>query len=203
MNKMAILLMLCLSLGACGITAPQRDAGFADVDSLDWWEVDRDFSLSIGPTLLSLAASVIDDDPQTEELLRSLEGVRVKIYQVEPGSAEAVSLDLNNMSRDLVEQDWEPVILVREEGESTHMLVKMEGELIRGLTVLTSDGEEAVFVNVMGDLQPELFNQAIAALEISELRQQEITPLEIRKGTVVKYTDATEPVADDDWVSTR
>ena len=166
MNRIAILLALCISLGGCGLTAPQRDAGFADVDSLDWWEVDQNFSLSLGPALLSLAASVIEDDPETEALLRSLEGVRVKLYKVEPGSAEAVSLDLSNMSRDLVEQSWEPVVLVQEEGESTHMLVKMEGEQIRGLAVLTSDGEEVVFVNVMGDLQPEMFNRTIAALDV-------------------------------------
>jgi antitoxin (DNA-binding transcriptional repressor) of toxin-antitoxin stability system len=36
-------------------------------------------------------------------------------------------------------------------------------------------------------------------LEIRKLRQQEVTPLEVLKGTVVKYTAATEPVADDDW----
>ena len=38
-------------------------------------------------------------------------------------------------------------------------------------------------------------------LEIRKLRQQEITPLEVLKGTVVKYAAATEPVADDDWES--
>ena len=36
-------------------------------------------------------------------------------------------------------------------------------------------------------------------LEIRKLRQQEITPLEVLKGTVVKYAAATEPVADEDW----
>lgn len=36
-------------------------------------------------------------------------------------------------------------------------------------------------------------------LEIRKLRQQEFTPLEVLKGTVVKYAAATEPVADDDW----
>ncbi len=36
-------------------------------------------------------------------------------------------------------------------------------------------------------------------LEIRKLRQQEITPLEVLKGTVVKYAAATAPVADDDW----
>ena len=36
-------------------------------------------------------------------------------------------------------------------------------------------------------------------LEIRKLRQQEMDPLEILKGTVVKYEAATEPVADNDW----
>lgn len=36
-------------------------------------------------------------------------------------------------------------------------------------------------------------------LEIRKLRQQEATPLEVLKGTVVKYAAATEPVADGDW----
>ena len=36
-------------------------------------------------------------------------------------------------------------------------------------------------------------------LEIRKLRQQKVTPLEVLKGTVVKYAAATEPVAGDDW----
>ncbi len=36
-------------------------------------------------------------------------------------------------------------------------------------------------------------------LEIRKLRQQEKDPLEILKGTVVKYEAATAPVADNDW----
>ncbi|RLA44379.1 MAG: type II toxin-antitoxin system Phd/YefM family antitoxin [Gammaproteobacteria bacterium] len=36
-------------------------------------------------------------------------------------------------------------------------------------------------------------------LEIRKLRQQQISPLDLLKGTVIKYEGATEPVADDDW----
>jgi antitoxin (DNA-binding transcriptional repressor) of toxin-antitoxin stability system len=36
-------------------------------------------------------------------------------------------------------------------------------------------------------------------LEIRKLRQREVDPLELLKGTVVKYEAATAPVADDDW----
>jgi antitoxin (DNA-binding transcriptional repressor) of toxin-antitoxin stability system len=36
-------------------------------------------------------------------------------------------------------------------------------------------------------------------LEIRKLRSQKQSPLEILKGTVIKYEAATLPVADDDW----
>ena len=36
-------------------------------------------------------------------------------------------------------------------------------------------------------------------LEIRKLRQQKIAPLEVLKGTVIKYSAATDPVANDDW----
>ena len=36
-------------------------------------------------------------------------------------------------------------------------------------------------------------------LEIRKLRQHPMQPLEVLKGTVVKFEEATEPVAKDDW----
>ncbi|MDJ0877521.1 MAG: hypothetical protein QNI86_02860 [Halieaceae bacterium] len=36
-------------------------------------------------------------------------------------------------------------------------------------------------------------------LEIRKLRQEETPPLEMLKGTVLKFEAATDPVAEDDW----
>jgi len=36
-------------------------------------------------------------------------------------------------------------------------------------------------------------------LEIRKLRQQQMEPLEVLKGTVVKFEAATAPVVEDDW----
>ncbi len=166
MQRIVYLFIVCLCLSGCGVTAPQRDAGFADVDTPSWRHVDQTLSLSFGPTLLSLAAAMIEDDPQTKKLLRSLDGVRVKVYEVEPGHEQAVSETLDDMRQSLLTQAWEPVMLVQEKNESTYLLVKMEGEKVCGITVLNTDGVEAVFVNVMGDLQPELFHQTVAALDV-------------------------------------
>ncbi|MCF6235706.1 MAG: type II toxin-antitoxin system Phd/YefM family antitoxin [Gammaproteobacteria bacterium] len=42
-------------------------------------------------------------------------------------------------------------------------------------------------------------NRGKPTLEIRKLRESQATPLEILKGTVVKYESPTGPVADDDW----
>lgn len=159
-------IILASILAGCGITAPNNSAGFAEVDSLDWREVDGTMTLSLGPSALWLIASLIDDDPQTRALLQGLEGIRVKTYTIEEDAALPVAADLNAMSKELRQQAWEPVLLVQEEGETTHMLMKIDGEEITGITVLTSDGHEVVFVNIMGTLQPEQFVTAMAALEV-------------------------------------
>ena len=149
----------------CGLTASKSNDGYADFDSLGVFDVDHMMTLSFGPTILHFVASHIDDDPEIKALLQGLKGVRIKIYEID-GDATRVAARLNKMSLKLREQNWEPIVLVREEGEHVHMLVKMAGNQISGLTILTSDAEEVVIVNIMGDLQPEMFTATMAALDI-------------------------------------
>ena len=48
--------------------------------------------------------------------------------------------------------------------------------------------------------QPKIItDRGKPTLEIRKLRQRRVPPLEALQGTVIKYDDATSPVADDDW----
>lgn len=158
-----LILALLIALTGCGITAPHRGPGYADLDGLSWRDVDRSISLSLGPTVLRLIAAGIDDDPKARELVRSLDGVRVRVYQID-GEPVAVAEDLEAMTARLRQAGWEPVMRVRQGGETAHMLMKLEQERIAGLTVLASDGLEVVLVNVMGEIRPELFSETMAAV---------------------------------------
>ena len=157
--------LLILSLSGCGLTAPHNNEGYAELDALNMRDVDSTMTLSIGPTLLRIATRAMDDDPHTQALLQQLEGVRVRIYEIN-GDAGRVAADMDRMSEALRQLKWEPVILVREEGERTHMLSKSNADGIVGLTLLTTDKHEAVVINVMGDLNPEFFADTMAALEV-------------------------------------
>ena len=159
------LVMLALT-SACGILAPSSNDGYADLESLGMRDTNRVVNLSIGPTLLHFAANHIDDDPEVRDLLRSLDGVRVRVYEID-GNAGRVASRIDTMSQHLQADGWEPVLLVREENEETRMLIRTVNGRINGMTVLVSDGEsEAVIVNLMGDIRPEQFGGVMLALDV-------------------------------------
>lgn len=155
-----------LLLTGCGLTAPSHSDGFADLGSLGIRDTDRVMNLSIGPTLLRFAARHIEDEPEIRDLLRSLDGVRIRIYEIDRNPSRVASR-IGEISAHLQADGWEPVMLVRGKGEQTHMLVRLSGSRIRGMTVLTSDGQsEAVVVNLMGEIQPEQFSDVMVALDV-------------------------------------
>lgn len=168
--------ILATALAGCGVTAPRGSDGYADLDSLGLADTDRVLTLSIGPALLRFAAAHVEDDPETRELLRGLDGIRVRVYRID-GDAMRVARRMDGMSRKLQAHGWERVLTARAEGEVTYMLMKVVGQRIRGMTVLVSDGEsEAVVVNLMGDIQPRQFSNVMTALDVDAAGANNIRP---------------------------
>lgn len=162
--KLTASLLVALALGGCSFTAPSASPGYADLDSLGSSHVDGTMSLSFGSSLLQFAAMNVDDDPQAKALLENLEGVRVKTYDV-VGDEMAVAARIQEIGKQLQEQGWQPVITVKEEGEHTLVMMKGSDEQIAGMVVITCDATEAVIVNVMGNLRPEMFTRVMQAVD--------------------------------------
>ena len=134
--------------------------------------------------MLRFAANHIDDDPETQALLRSLDGVRIRIYEIN-GDPSKVASKMDRMHDDLEDDGWRPVMLVRSEGERTHLMLKSTGNQVHGLTLLTSDGfSEAVVINLIGDIQPEMFSDVMVALDIDDGSAQDVAVAESAAGPI-------------------
>ena len=174
----ALLGLWTLALAGCGITAPRSSEGFANLDSLGLADTDRVLTLSIGPALLRFAANHVEDDPETRELLRGLDGVRIRVYEID-GDASRVASRMSVMSDKLQSHGWEQVMLVRSEDEQAHMLVKITDGRICGMTVLVSDGEaEAVVINLMGEIRPQQFGSVMVALDVDAAGVERVRPVD-------------------------
>jgi len=173
---------LSISVTACGLTAPRSSAGYADLESLGVRDTNSVMTLSIGPSLLRFAASHVDDDPEIRELLKSLDGVRIRIYEID-GDPAKVASRIDHMSKRLQGDGWEPVMLIREENEATHMLLRTVDNQVCGMTVLVSDGDtEAVVINLMGEIKPQQFGDVMVALDVDTPGVEGVQPAAGEKG---------------------
>ena len=168
-----LLTVIALMLSSCGITAPRSNDGYANLDSPGVNDTNRTMSLSLGPTTLRFAARFLDDEPETQALLRSLDGVRIRIYEVH-GDTDRISQRFDRMGNKLSNDGWQPIMLVREEGELVQMFSKSSSGGMQGLTIVSADDEEVVVVNVMGDIQPEHFGDVMVALDVDDAPEVQI-----------------------------
>lgn len=159
------LVIAALVLSGCGITAPRSSEGYANLDSPGMSDTDRSMSLSLGRTTLRFAARFMDDDPETQALLRSLDGVRIRIYEV-TGDTQRIERNFKKMGNKLTNDGWAPIMLVNEDDQLVKMYARSSGDNIRGLTIVSADDEEVVVINVMGKIEPSMFGDVMVALEV-------------------------------------
>ena len=171
--RLSIVVITALIISSCGITAPRSNEGYANLDSPGMSDTDRTMSLSLGPTTLRFAARFLDDEPETQALLRGLDGVRIRTYEVY-GDTNRITQKFERMGGKLLDDGWDPVMLVHEEGELVQMYAKTSHEAVHGLTIVSVDESEVVVINVMGDIDPVYYADVMVALDVDDAPEVQI-----------------------------
>ena len=152
---------LAVALGAL-LALPamaQEDALKAFPGYVDFGELNSIFGeptvqIAIGASLLGLVSSLsANEDPAAAELFRKLNGVRVNVFETESMAAGAVDL-VKDISGKLGNQGWESVVTVNSADEQVRVFMKINGDIVDGITVMAVEDTEAVFVNIIGNISP-------------------------------------------------
>ena len=61
---------------------------------------------------------------------------------------------------------WEPVVQINEDDEQVLVYMKMEDGNMEGMTVMVVDDEEAVFVNIIGQLNPAELGKVMEGFDV-------------------------------------
>ena len=152
---------LAVSLGAL-LALPalaQEDALKAFPGYVDFGELSSIFGeptvqISIGASLLNLVGTLsAEEDPEAAELFKKLNGVRVNVFETEAMADGAVDL-VKDISSKLSSSGWESVVTVNSADEQVRVFMKINAETVDGITVMAVEENEAVFVNVIGNINP-------------------------------------------------
>lgn len=149
--------------------------GYVELDVLsELVDVEPHIEILLKGSLLRLAAEASRaEDEELAELLLGLKAIRVEGYRLgysRRDLAEKLRSAARSISKDLGNRGWDRVARIREDENEVHLYVKERGDQIDGLTamVINEDGE-AVFVNIVGNIDPSQIGRIGRKFDIDEL----------------------------------
>jgi Domain of unknown function (DUF4252) len=127
-----------------------------------------------GPILRLVAEATRGEEPGFAELIDKLRGIFAKVYQVPDGDRSSIEKLTRSTVRRLESRGWHTVFEIHDDGESSYLQVRTDGELIQGLAVvfLQQDGTVG-FINVVGDITPDEVGRIGRTFDIDALERFE------------------------------
>ena len=168
--KLKIVLMCLAAMLALPVMA-QEDAlkdysGYVDFGELGSIFGEPTVQIAVGASLLNLVSSLsAEEDPDAAALLKRLNGVRVNVYETS-GFADGAVDYVKNISADLGNLGWESVVTVNSDEEQVRIFMKINGDMVEGITVMAVEDTEAVFVNVIGNINPDELGKVMDKFDI-------------------------------------
>lgn len=176
MAAMAVMLAGALAGPAAALTEAEIEKlpGYVDFAALKLFEgQEAKVEVYLKDPMLELVAKFVkSEDPELFEVLAKLKLVRVQIFNVSHSQAEKVSEASTATAKQLDSKGWERIVRVREEDEHVDVYLKpsKDYEWLDGLVVMVVDGgDEAVFVNIVGQIHPDDISKLAEHFDIDEL----------------------------------
>jgi len=133
-------------------------------------------NISLGPWLMHLAASFVDDhDPNAageKKLLAGINSIQVRSYEFSSDSAYSAA-DLETVRRQLEAPGWTPLLQSRDQqkGERVDVYVMMDADHTKGFALIASEPRQVTIVNIAGSID-------LASLPALE-RQLHLPPMKL------------------------
>lgn len=153
--------------------ALERDPGYVNIDAFaSWFDETPTVEVNIKGALLRMAAAATrHEDPVLADMLLKLRAIQVRTFRYRPALHNQLTSRTEGLSRRLKEQGWETIVRVRDEGENVDMFLRQRGERVQGMmvSVVSPDEQEVVFINIVGEIDPEEVGRLGSRFEIRGL----------------------------------
>lgn len=136
-----------------------KHPGFVDFEPMEVFGAEfAKIEINLNENMIKLIAEFVKkEDPDLYEMLIRLLLVRVEVYERTREIEEKFESESSKAAKLLDDREWERIVRVRERDEHVYVYVKPSDEYdwVQGIVVLAMEDDEAVFVNIVGDIKPE------------------------------------------------
>ena len=140
--------------------------GYIDFGDLSATYGEPSISINIGGTLLQFVGMMSENsDPEAAQIMSELKGVRVFGYPIEQDPAVARD-KFTEVKSTLKKKGWEPVVQINEDDEQVLIYMKLNESVMEGMTVMTVDEEDVMFINIIGKLDPKQIGKVMDGFDV-------------------------------------
>jgi len=148
-----------------GTAAAQGAFDFDDIPGVDQ---EPAVSLDVNSVVLGfIREAARQADPATADLLDGLRSIRLRVYH-DGENASLFNSFIDNVAEELEDSGWLPVMEAQDEGSKVSMHMQMTEQEVSGMTVMASDGSEAIFINIDGTVSAADLGRVLAALPVED-----------------------------------
>ncbi|HWA27809.1 MAG TPA: DUF4252 domain-containing protein [Lacunisphaera sp.] len=166
---------LSLALPLASFAAAETEPGYVDIGQLMPSAKGKFVEVNLSTGMLKFAAKIAArEEPEAAELIGNLKRIRVNVVGLDDSNRKDTVAQIESIRKKLESQGWTQMVTVRERegGDNVDVHVKQRGEdIIEGLVVTVIDHNgEAVFVNIVGNIQADQLAKLADTLDIQPLK---------------------------------
>jgi hypothetical protein len=155
----------------------KKHPGYVEFEDIDI-PIDAEETVEVyvrGPLLKLVAQATDHEDPALSKLLSKLLLVKVNTFSIDSQSAQELKQKITKIESSLQNQKWEKVVRVKERDEIANVYLKMDNDRVIGLVVMAvEEGDEAVFVNIVGEIDMDSIGRLGRKFDIPKLDSIEV-----------------------------
>ena len=130
--------------------------GYVDFENLDFFkDIEKKVEVSIKGSLLKFVSKAsAQNDPELSQLLENLKLIKVDVFPMDKTTTSEVESAINRISKELESKNWERMVRVKDAKQRVEIYNQFIGDQLSGLVVMAVSDDEAVFVNIIGNIDP-------------------------------------------------
>jgi len=130
--------------------------GYVDFENLELFkDIEKKVEVSIkGPLLRFVSKAAEKEDPELSRLLENLKLIKVDVFPMDKTTTSEVESAINRISKELESKNWERMVRVKDAKQRVEIYNQFIGDQLSGLVVMSVSNDEAVFVNIIGNIDP-------------------------------------------------
>jgi hypothetical protein len=173
----SVLIASGLSLAlVAAVRGAESEPGYVDFGQLMPSAKGEFVEVNLSTGMLKFAAKLVaHEEPEAAELIAGLKRIRVNVIGMDDSNRAGTMQTIDSVRSKLESQGWTKMVTVREknDGDNVDIHVKQRNEdTIDGLVITVVDHKgQAVFVNIVGNINADQISKVADKLDIEPLRR--------------------------------